>query len=65
MLISNFSVGSVSLSSMVLISNVAVLWPAGIFTVYTPLKSEPSWATPLYERVTVTSVAAGWVRFNV
>ncbi|MNM82673.1 hypothetical protein D3C81_947080 [compost metagenome] len=46
-LTTKFSVPSVILSSMVEMSNGTLLTPAGIFTVYTPVKSEPSAAVPL------------------
>ena len=65
MVITICSVGSVILSSSVRISNGTLLEPAGIFTVYTPVKSEPSVAVPLYLSVTVTSVCGGLVKVRV
>ncbi|MNY31281.1 hypothetical protein D3C86_1654380 [compost metagenome] len=46
-LTTKFSVPSVILSSMVATLKSALLAPAGIFTMYTPVKSEPSAAVPL------------------
>ena len=59
------STPSASASSIVAMLKLALLAPAGMMTVATPVKSAPSAAVPLYVMLTVTAVCAGLVSETV